>query len=96
LECQARTNLEAVLTPAQMDRYRVTRVLRNGAAAQEILRYLQEHGDIGLVIMATHGRGGVARLLMGSVADKVVRMARCPVVTMRVPNGEAPDVQQAA
>ena len=33
--------------------------------------------------MATHGRGGVARLVMGSVADKVLRGAPCPVLTMR-------------
>jgi nucleotide-binding universal stress UspA family protein len=33
--------------------------------------------------MATHGRGGVARFVMGSVTDKIIRSAPCPVVTMR-------------
>jgi nucleotide-binding universal stress UspA family protein len=40
-------------------------------------------GDFELVVMATHGRGGAARLMMGSVADKVVRSAPCPVLTIR-------------
>jgi hypothetical protein len=40
-------------------------------------------GDIDLVVMATHGRGGAARLMMGSVADKIVRAAPCPVLTIR-------------
>jgi nucleotide-binding universal stress UspA family protein len=64
-------------------RYRATLVLRKGAPAQEILAYLREHDDIDLIVMATHGRGGVARLMMGSVADKIVRAAPCPVVTIR-------------
>lgn len=47
------------------------------------LNYLREQGDIDLVVMATHGHGGAARLMMGSVADKVVRAAPCPVLTIR-------------
>jgi nucleotide-binding universal stress UspA family protein len=38
-----------------------------------------------LIIMGTHGRSGVARLLMGSVAEDVSRKAGCPVITMKVP-----------
>ena len=56
--------------------------MRMGVPAPEILRYIQEHGAIDLVVMATAGRGGVARLFMGSVADKIVRAAPCPVLTM--------------
>jgi universal stress protein A len=39
----------------------------------------------GLIVMGTHGRTGVSRLLLGSVADHLVRNAACPVVTMRAP-----------
>jgi len=84
-ERERRKNLEASLTPEEKSKYRATYVLRTGGAAHEILMYLQEHPDVDLVVMATHGRGGVARLMMGSVADKVVRAAHCPVVTFRVP-----------
>ena len=41
---------------------------------------------IDLIVMGTHGRGGVKRLLLGSIADHVVRHARCPVVTVRGPS----------
>jgi nucleotide-binding universal stress UspA family protein len=38
-----------------------------------------------LVVIGTHGRGGIDRALLGSVADRVVRLARCPVLTVREP-----------
>jgi nucleotide-binding universal stress UspA family protein len=38
-----------------------------------------------LIVMGTHGRSGMKRLVMGSVADYLIRHARCPVVTMRAP-----------
>jgi nucleotide-binding universal stress UspA family protein len=53
----------------------------------EIIRYA-ENKDIDLIVMATHGRRGVDRLLMGSVTEKVVRTARCPVLTVRHPEHE--------
>jgi nucleotide-binding universal stress UspA family protein len=40
-----------------------------------------------LIVMGTHGRGGFARWFMGSVADRVVRTAMCPVMTVREPEG---------
>lgn len=82
LERQARAELEAQLTPEQKARYSATLVLCTGRPASEILGYLDEHREIDLVVMATTGRGGVARLIMGSVADRVVRTARCPVLTI--------------
>jgi nucleotide-binding universal stress UspA family protein len=54
-----------------------------GVPASEILQRTQEEPRIDLIVMSTHGRGGVARLVMGSVADKVLRAAVCPVLTMR-------------
>jgi universal stress protein A len=47
-----------------------------------IVRYAK-HNDIDLIVMATHGRTGLTHLLMGSVAEKVVRSAPCPVLTLR-------------
>ncbi len=53
-----------------------------GYAAEEILDLAdQEKAD--LVIMGTHGRKGIDRMLFGSVAEKVVKSAKCPVVTIR-------------
>jgi nucleotide-binding universal stress UspA family protein len=55
--------------------------IRADRAAPGILRYADEH-DIDLIVMGTHGRRGVRRLLMGSTAEEVVRLARCPVFTV--------------
>jgi nucleotide-binding universal stress UspA family protein len=62
--------------------YKITTLLRVGSPAREIVDAAQEHG-VDLVLMATHGRGEVHRLLVGSVADKVIRMAPCPVLTVK-------------
>lgn len=50
-------------------------------AAPAILRYVEEHA-IDLVVMGTHGRRGMRRMLVGSVAEEVVRLAPCPVFTV--------------
>lgn len=44
-----------------------------------------QQGGMDLIVMGTHGRTGVAHLTLGSVAEKVVRHAHCPVLTVRVP-----------
>jgi nucleotide-binding universal stress UspA family protein len=88
LERTAQSALDGLLTPDQKARYRAVAVRRTGNAAKEILEYVQSH-DISLVVMSTHGRGGVARLMMGSVADKVIRAATCPVLTLREPTAVA-------
>lgn len=56
--------------------------MRRGVAAFEILKYAKEFGADAIVI-GTHGRGGLKRLLMGSVAETVLREAPVPVVIVR-------------
>ncbi len=58
--------------------------LEEGNAARKILEVAQEI-QADLVIMGTHGRSGLGRLLLGSVAERVLREATCPVVTVRFP-----------
>jgi nucleotide-binding universal stress UspA family protein len=53
-----------------------------GHAAQKIVEYAADHA-VDLVVMGTHGRGAVAHLFVGSVAERVVRTAPCPVLTVR-------------
>jgi nucleotide-binding universal stress UspA family protein len=62
----------------------VERRLVEGDAAAEILRVAHEV-NADLIVMGTHGRTGLARLLMGSVAEQVVRKAACPVLTVKTP-----------
>lgn len=58
------------------------RVIEGPDPAAEIARYAGTTGS-DLIVMGTHGRGGLAHLLIGSVAEKVVRTAPCPVLTVR-------------
>jgi len=60
--------------------------IAEGNTAAEIVRHAAEH-DVDLVVMGTHGRSGFDRLALGSVAEKVLRKATCPVLT--VPPGAA-------
>ena len=83
LERDAVKALESSLTDEERERYNVVLVSRTGAPAQQILDYLAEDKNIDLVVMGTHGRGALARLMMGSVAERVVRAAPCPVLTIR-------------
>ena len=54
----------------------------SGLTAKQIAQYAADHA-IDLIVMGTHGRRGVAHLLLGSVAEHVVRTASCPVLTVR-------------
>ncbi len=66
------------------DSVHVLHRLVEGQPVDEILHLAKEIG-CDLIIMGTHGRSGLGRMLMGSVAEKMVRTAPCPVVTVRAP-----------
>jgi universal stress protein A len=53
-----------------------------GSPKAEIVRYARKQ-DIDLIVLATHGRTGLSHVLMGSVAESIVRTAPCPVLTVR-------------
>jgi nucleotide-binding universal stress UspA family protein len=73
----ARDNLNRVDVPGML----LERRLEEGEPAAEILRVAQDSGA-SLIVMGTHGRTGLVRLLMGSVADQVIRQSTCPVMTV--------------
>jgi nucleotide-binding universal stress UspA family protein len=64
----------------------VRHVLLEGDPAAEIVRYGRDAG-MDLIVMGTHGRSGLERLLMGSVAEKVLRDASCSVLVVKLPKG---------
>lgn len=78
--------LEKIVPTDKSVRYEHRLVL--GSPAHEIIRVAQQE-NVGLIVMSTHGRTGLKRLLMGSVAETVVRRAPCPVLVYRAPEGEA-------
>lgn len=61
----------------------VERVLAEGSPSSEIVDYAETE-NCDLIVMGTHGRGGIDRLLLGSVAERVVRTSSVPVLTVRV------------
>ena len=64
--------------------------LEVGEAAPSIVRFARDAG-CELIVMGTHGRGGLERLILGSVAEHVLRQAPCPVLTVRqAPAGAKP------
>lgn len=77
----ARAQLHRVLTPEEIERWHSRLSLRVGTPYVEIVRIAKDHGA-DLIVLGTHGRGPLLHLLLGSVAEKVVRLAHCPVLTV--------------
>jgi nucleotide-binding universal stress UspA family protein len=86
VEAERRGELDKVLerAAAQLDDKltRVTRSTPTGAPADEIIAAANDY-DTDLVVVGARGRGGMARLLLGSVSEKVLRDARCPVLIVK-------------
>ena len=72
----------------------VTAALESGGVADALRAHAEAQG-VDLIVMATHGRGGLSRALLGSIANDVVRTVSCPVLLVR-PHGDLPDDRQAA
>jgi nucleotide-binding universal stress UspA family protein len=83
LENHARLHLDGCLSADDKVRFRAVLTVMTGIPAVEILQRAHGSPAVDLVVIATHGRGGAARLTVGSVADKVIRGAVCPVLTVR-------------
>jgi nucleotide-binding universal stress UspA family protein len=64
--------------------------LITGDPASAMIRLAEDEG-VDMIVLGTHGRTGLSRLLMGSVAEAVVRRAKCPVLTFKQPAGHTTD-----
>jgi nucleotide-binding universal stress UspA family protein len=82
IEKGARERLKTVVPEETAKGIDVRLALRRGAAFVEIVRYARDEG-VDLITIATHGRTGLRHALFGSVAEKVVRKAPCPVLSVR-------------
>jgi nucleotide-binding universal stress UspA family protein len=76
--------LDALVQRSRRPGVAVDGVLREGTAWHEILGAAADLA-VDLVVVGTHGRRGISRALLGSVAEKIVRAARCPVLTVHGP-----------
>jgi nucleotide-binding universal stress UspA family protein len=88
LEQDARRGLARLLPEAAAAHVDVTRLVAMGVPYEQILEMATAE-QVDLIVMATHGRTGLRRLAMGSVAERVVRMAPCPVLTIRSPGEDS-------
>jgi len=82
LERQAKEELAQLLPEAEAEKVEVTRAVVIGSPYRKILETAEAEG-VDLLVMATAGRTGISRLVLGSVAERVVRHAACPVLTIR-------------
>jgi nucleotide-binding universal stress UspA family protein len=81
----ARTELEKMRVETERSSgVEVRAIVVSGSPAEQIVSYASR-GAFDLVVMGTHGRTGIQRFLMGSVAETVVRHARCPILTIHLP-----------
>lgn len=87
LEASANKQLDELLVTNDATPVVKRAVVTSSATAAAIVQYARDL-DIDLIVVGTHGRGAMAHLLMGSVAERVVRTANCPVLTVRHPEHE--------
>jgi nucleotide-binding universal stress UspA family protein len=76
------------LAAKRAGRCEIGEVLLRTGDARDVINQTAKELDIDLIVMGTHGRRGVSRALLGSVAETVVRSAPCPVLTVRRPPHE--------
>ena len=96
IEEAARKKLAAMVGPDVGQPPPTTTVVKAGTSPAFIIADYAKEAGVDLIVMGTHGRGLVGHLLIGSVAERVVRIAPCPVLTLRNPEHEfvLPDALQ--
>ena len=78
---QAQSYLDRVASRARGDGVKTETALLEGSPHEELAKYAKENG-VGAVVICTHGRGGLQRMLIGSVADKLIRSGEVPVMVI--------------
>jgi nucleotide-binding universal stress UspA family protein len=84
MEAAFQTQLEDQVSALKDEYPKITGKLVKGNTFLEIIRVARDD-DVDMIVMGTHGRTGLAHVLIGSVAEKVVREAPCPVLTVKHP-----------
>ncbi len=79
-DCKKRT--EKMLKEIVPDKIKSSVYIKGGRAASDIIKFAKENST-DLIVIATHGLTGLEHMLLGSVTEKVVRMAHCPVFTVK-------------
>jgi nucleotide-binding universal stress UspA family protein len=88
IEESARNRACSLISDEDRDQLRAQAVVVVAVSPAAAITDYAQHEQVDLIIVGTHGRSGVAHLMMGSVAERVVRTAPCPVLTVRRPEHE--------
>ncbi|MBU4445959.1 MAG: universal stress protein [Candidatus Marinimicrobia bacterium] len=83
LEINSKKSLDDIAKKHVSSGIKVHQIISCGDPAQEIIKIADEN-DVNLIVVATHGRTGLKHMIFGSVAEKIIRHASCPVLTKRV------------
>ncbi len=89
LKAEATKQLDALAAEVRGRRPGTQASVREGTAVEEILKAAKE-SSADMIVLGTHGRTGLPHVVLGSVAERVVRMAPCPVLTVRPTSGTRP------
>ena len=87
IENHASDSLNEIFTQTELQELHVELIKKWGVPFVEIIRHAKTQ-ETDLIVMGTHGRGAIKHILLGSVAERVVRKANCPVMTVRHPEHE--------
>lgn len=87
LEDSAERELPQITDCDELHGLNVEEVIVHGDAAAEIVRVAEEQ-DVDLIVISSHGRTGIGRIIFGSTAEAVVRHAHCPVLVVKPPPEE--------
>ncbi len=87
LKRQSRERMDKLVEGYRSERYEISGDVVVGAPFLEVVRKAKE-GDFDLIVIGTHGRSGLKHMLIGSVAEKIVRKAPCPVLSVKHPEHE--------
>ncbi|MBU1239280.1 universal stress protein [Myxococcota bacterium] len=83
----AQHKLDEILVRIKQEHEKVLSKVTIGTPFIEIIQYARNH-EVDMIVLGTHGKSGLAHVLMGSVSERVVRKAPCPVLTIKHPEHE--------
>ena len=87
MEVKAKELMQQLIPERYVKELEIENIIVQGGPLKEILKIVKKY-NIDLITMASHGRKGISHMLMGSLAEKVVQMATCPVLTIKHPEHE--------
>lgn len=87
IEKNAKAEIAKISTDEMKDLKDIGHVILKGTPYEEIIKFAEDN-EVDLIVLGTHGRKGIDRVLFGSTAEQILRNAPCPVLSVRMRTGE--------